>query len=152
RKGLRRQMLRRPTTQSNGSCYGSPSDWRPGALRLTDDTPRHSCRRHSVVSGDAPERRRPADAVLSKPAGAIAARVHTGNPRAAWVCHWRAGLAPQPRMVVVARGRVPAGIEGRLGDFVRRGRLLKILVGALVDEGVLPLARLAQRCGRHGPP
>src|SRR5262249_33850765 len=83
RKGLRRQMLRRPTPQSNGTCYGPPPAWPRGALRLTDDAPRPSGRGHSVVSGDAPDRRRPADAVLSNPAGAIAARVKTGNHLAA---------------------------------------------------------------------
>src|SRR5260370_38645842 len=98
---------------------------------------------------DAAERCGAADAVLTEAARGIAARVEAGNDLAVQVDDLRAGVDPDARIGVVKRRRVPRRIERRLGDLVRRPRLLEIGIAPGVDAGIRGVHRFAQ--GRAGP-
>src|SRR3954451_899065 len=97
-----------------------------------------------VISGNPPERRGAADAMLAETAGGIAASIKAGDRPAAQVNDLRARIDAQSRIGVVDRRRMPGRVDRRLGDLVHGRRLLEVLIDRGVDEQVVSIDRFAQ--------
>src|SRR5207247_5242569 len=97
------------STASRASCAPRSSTARRGSAT----TPLSRRQLRDVMPGDAPKRRRAADAVLAEAAGGVAAGIEARDRPAAQIDDLRAGVDADAGIGVVDRRRMPSRIEWR---------------------------------------